>query len=221
MDADVAGYSRLMHNDEEATHAKVAALLIDAVTPAIAERGGRIVKNTGDGFLAEFERGRSGSRCCPVPGPYQGAYDDSEDSRIMFRVGINVGDVIIEPHDVFGDGVNIAARRESIAEAGGIWISSSAYDHVQGKIQAEFIDMGEQRASPGQAARMWVRAGCRNSSSVALIAYGEGVIDQFLEHEPGAGALVLRLRHQDVDHVELGIDAEIGAAAAVPFQFAD
>ena len=75
--------------------------------------------------------------------------------------------------------------------------------------------------SPGQAARMWVRAGCRNSSSVALIAYGEGVIDQFLEHEPGAGALVLRLRHQDVDHVELGIDAEIGAAAAVPFQFAD
>ena len=222
MDADVAGYSRLMHNDEEATHAKVAALLIDAVTPAIAERGGRIVKNTGDGFLAEFPSAVEAVRAAvQFQARIRELTMNSEDSRIMFRVGINVGDVIIEPHDVFGDGVNIAARRESIAEAGGIWISSSAYDHVQGKIQAEFIDMGEQRASPGQAARMWVRAGCRNSSSVALIAYGEGVIDQFLEHEPGAGALVLRLRHQDVDHVELGIDAEIGAAAAVPFQFAD
>lgn len=146
MAADVAGYSRLMHNDEEATHAKVAALLIDAVTPAIAERGGRIVKNTGDGFLAEFPSAVEAVRAAVQ---FQArirelTVDDSEDSRIMFRVGINVGDVIIEPHDVFGDGVNIAARLESIAEAGGIWISSSAYDHVQGKIQAEFIDMGEQ-----------------------------------------------------------------------------
>jgi len=146
MAADVAGYSRLMHNDEEATHVKVAALVIDAVTPAITERGGRVVKNTGDGFLAEFPSAVEAVRAALQ---FQArirelTVDDSEDSRIMFRVGINVGDVIIEPHDVFGDGVNIAARLESIAEAGGIWISSSAYDHVQGKIQAEFIDMGEQ-----------------------------------------------------------------------------
>ena len=131
MAADVAGYSRLMHNDEEATHAKVAALVIDAVTPAITERGGRVVKNTGDGFLAEFPSAVEAVRAALQ---FQArirelTVDDSEDSRIMFRVGINVGDVIIEPHDVFGDGVNIAARLESIAEAGGIWISSSAYDH--------------------------------------------------------------------------------------------
>jgi TolB-like protein/tetratricopeptide (TPR) repeat protein len=146
MAADVAGYSRLMHNDEEATHAKLAALLTDAVAPAIAEHGGRIVKNTGDGFLAEFPSAVEAVRAAVQFQARIGelAVGDSEDSRIAFRVGINVGDVIVEAHDIFGDGVNIAARLESIAEAGGIWVSSSAYDHVRGKIQAEFLDMGEQ-----------------------------------------------------------------------------
>jgi TolB-like protein len=146
MAADVAGYSRLMHNDEEATHAKLTALLTDAVAPAIAEHGGRIVKNTGDGFLAEFSSAVEAVRAAVQFQARIGelAVGDSEDSRIAFRVGINVGDVIVEAHDIFGDGVNIAARLESIAEAGGIWISSSAYDHVRGKIQAEFLDMGEQ-----------------------------------------------------------------------------
>jgi TolB-like protein len=146
MAADVAGYSRLMHNDEEATHAKLAALLTDAIAPAIAEHGGRIVKNTGDGFLAEFPSAVEAVRAAVQFQARIGelAVGDSEDSRIAFRVGINVGDVIVEAHDIFGDGVNIAARLESIAEAGGIWVSSSAYDHVRGKIQAEFLDMGEQ-----------------------------------------------------------------------------
>src|ERR1700752_753818 len=144
--ADVAGYSRPMHNDEEATHAKLTALLTAAVAPAIAEHGGRIVKNTGDGFLAEFPSAVEAVRAAVQFQARIGelAVGDSEDSRIAFRVGINVGDVIVEAHDIFGDGVNIAARLESIAEAGGIWISSSAYDHVRGKIQAQFLDMGEQ-----------------------------------------------------------------------------
>jgi len=144
--ADVAGYSRLMHNDEEGTHAKLTALLADAVNPAIAAHGGRIVKNTGDGFLAEFPSAVEAVRAAVR---FQArikelTFDDVEDRQIAFRVGINIGDVIVEPHDIFGDGVNIAARLESIAEPGSICISSSAYDHVRGKVGVEFADLGEQ-----------------------------------------------------------------------------
>jgi TolB-like protein/class 3 adenylate cyclase/Flp pilus assembly protein TadD len=144
--ADVAGYSRLMHCDEEATHAKLTALLTDGVTPAIAEHGGRIVKNTGDGFLAEFPSAVQAVRAAVQ---FQTrikelTIGDAEDRRIALRVGVNIGDVIVEPHDIFGDGVNIAARLEGIAEPGGICISSSTYDQVRGKVGAEFVDMGEQ-----------------------------------------------------------------------------
>jgi TolB-like protein/tetratricopeptide (TPR) repeat protein len=144
--ADVAGYSRLMHNDEEATHAKLAALLTDAVAPAIAEHGGRVVKNTGDGFLAEFPSAVEAIRAAVQ---FQARVSelttgDVEERRIVFRVGVNIGDVIVEPHDIFGDGVNIAARLESIAEPGGICISSAAYDQVRGKVGLEFADLGQQ-----------------------------------------------------------------------------
>jgi TolB-like protein/class 3 adenylate cyclase len=144
--ADVAGYSRLMHQDEEATHAKLTALLAEAVEPAIAEHGGRIVKNTGDGFLAEFPSAVEAVRAAIQ---FQTRIEeltigDAEDRRIAFRVGVNIGDVIAEPHDIFGDGVNIAARLEGIADPGGICISSSAYDQVRGKVGVEFSDMGEQ-----------------------------------------------------------------------------
>ncbi len=144
--ADVAGYSRLMHHDEEATHAKLSALLTEAVHPAIAERGGRIVKNTGDGFLAEFPSAVEAVRAAME---FQSRIDeltigDGEDTRLQFRVGINIGDVIVEPHDIFGDGVNIAARLEGISDPGGICISSAAYDQVRGKVGVEFVDLGEQ-----------------------------------------------------------------------------
>jgi TolB-like protein/class 3 adenylate cyclase len=144
--ADVAGYSRLMHNDEETTHAKLATLLADAVEPAIAEHGGRIVKNTGDGFLAEFPSAVEAIRAAVQLQTRikQLTIGDAEDGRIAFRVGVNIGDVIVEAHDIFGDGVNIAARLESIAEPGGICISSSAYDQVRGKVRVEFTDLGEQ-----------------------------------------------------------------------------
>jgi TolB-like protein/class 3 adenylate cyclase len=144
--ADVAGYSRLMHNDEEATHAKLSALLTDAVEPAIAEHRGRIVKNTGDGFLAEFPSAVEAVRAAMQ---FQNRIKELtigaiEECRIAFRVGINIGDVIVEPHDIFGDGVNIAARLESIAEPGGICISSAVYDQIRAKVQVEFADLGEQ-----------------------------------------------------------------------------
>src|SRR5258707_12657195 len=144
--ADVAGYSRLMHSDEESTHAKLTALLMDAVDPAIAEHGGRIVKNTGDGFLAEFPSAVEAVRGAVhfQTRVRELTAADAQDTRIAFRVGINIGDVIVEPHDIFGDGVNIAARLESIAEPGGVCISSSAYDQVLGKVAVGFVDLGEQ-----------------------------------------------------------------------------
>jgi len=144
--ADVAGYSRLMHNDEEATHAKLTALLEGGVAPAIAEHGGRIVKNTGDGFLAEFPSAVEAVRAAMQfqARVHELTTGDAEDRRIAFRVGVNIGDVIVEPHDIFGDGINIAARLESIAEPGGICISSAAYNQVRGKVGVEFADLGEQ-----------------------------------------------------------------------------
>src|ERR1700687_5335785 len=110
--ADVAGYSRLMHDDEEATHTRLAAVLAGAAEPVIAEHGGRIVKNTGDGFLAGF---RSALEAVRAATHFQNkvrelTIGDTDDKRLLFRVGINIGDVIVEAHDIFGDGVNIAAR---------------------------------------------------------------------------------------------------------------
>ena len=144
--ADVAGYSRLMHQDEEATHAKLTALLADTVEPTIAGHGGRIVKNTGDGFLAEFPSAVEAVRAAIQ---FQTRIEEltiaeAKDRRIAFRVGVNIGDVIVEPNDIFGDGVNIAARLEGIAEPGGICISYSAYDQVRGKVGVDFTDLGEQ-----------------------------------------------------------------------------
>jgi TolB-like protein/Tfp pilus assembly protein PilF len=169
--ADVAGYSRLMHNDEELTHAKLSALFADAVDPAISEHGGRIVKNTGDGFLAEFPSAVEAVRAAVQ---FQTRIkdlttDDAHDRLISFRVGINIGDVIVEPHDIFGDGVNIAARLEGIAEPGGICISSSAYDHVRGKVGVEFADMGEQNLK-NIALPVRVYAAVRDGSSAATQA---------------------------------------------------
>src|SRR5260370_30976110 len=120
--ADVAGYSRLMHNDEEATYARLTMLLTEAVEPSIAQHGGRVVKNTGDGLLAEF---RSAVEAVRAATQFQERVHDltiggADEKRLAFRVGINIGDVIVEAHDIFGDGINIAARLEGIAEPGGI-----------------------------------------------------------------------------------------------------
>ena len=144
--ADVAGYSRLMGLDEEATHTKLSSLMTNAVHPAIAEHGGRIVKNTGDGFLAEFTSAVEAVRAAIQfqTRIHELTINETEHNRIAFRVGINIGDVIVEPHDIFGDGVNIAARLQRIAEPGSICVSSSAYEHVRGKVGAEFVDIGEQ-----------------------------------------------------------------------------
>jgi len=179
--ADVAGYSRLMHHDEEATHAKLTALLADGVTPAISEHGGRIVKNTGDGFLAEFPSSVQAVRAAVQ---FQTrlkelTIGDAEDNRISFRVGVNIGDVIVEPHDIFGDGVNIAARLESIAEPGGICISSAAYDQVRGKVGVEFTDLGEQNLKNiARPVRAFAMAGDGSSSAAQMDGIKPGPLSQ-------------------------------------------
>jgi TolB-like protein/Tfp pilus assembly protein PilF len=142
--ADVAGYSRLMGVDEVGTLAALKAHRREIVDPAIAHHHGRIVKTTGDGMLVEFASAVD-ALTCAVAVQQKMAEQTTEGPSIQFRVGINIGDIIIDGDDIFGDGVNVAARLEGIAEPGGICISSFAYDHVRGKVPVEFTDLGEQK----------------------------------------------------------------------------
>jgi adenylate cyclase len=143
--ADVAGYSRLMGTDEEGTHERLKAHLRELVDPKIAEHRGRIVKNTGDGLLAEFPSVVGAVRCAVdvQRGMIDREPDVPEERRIRFRIGVNLGDVIVEEHDIFGDGVNIAARLEALAELGGICISGTVRDHISDRLPYAFEDMGE------------------------------------------------------------------------------
>ena len=144
--ADVAGYSRLMGADEEGTHERLKIHLGELVNPKIAEHRGRVVKNTGDGFLAEFGSVVDAVRCAVQiqRGMADREPEVSEDRRIRFRIGINLGDVIVEAHDIFGDGVNVAARLEALAEPGGICVSRVVRDQVRDRLDYTFEDMGEQ-----------------------------------------------------------------------------
>jgi adenylate cyclase len=145
--ADVVGYSRLMASDEEGTLARLNVLRRQFLEPTIAEHRGRIVKRTGDGLLIEFGSAIDATRCAVQT--QQGMAKRNEnvpaDQRIDMRIGIHIGDIIIEEGDIFGDGVNVAARLEGIAQPGGISISEDAWRQVQGKVTANFVDTGEQR----------------------------------------------------------------------------
>ena len=145
--ADVVGYSRMMGVDEAGTLAQMKSLRRELIDPKIAEYGGRVFKNTGDGVLIEFPsavdavqhavdlRRAMARRIVDVP----------EDRRMLLRCGINLGDVIIDGDDLYGEGVNIAARLEGLAEPGGICISGSVYEQVRNKIDAVFVDLGERQ----------------------------------------------------------------------------
>ena len=144
--ADVAGYSRLMGVDEEGTHARLQAHLQELVNPKIADHRGRIVKNTGDGFLAEFASVVDAVRCAVEVqrGIAERNVDVPTEKRIELRIGINLGDVIAEGEDIFGDGVNVAARLEALAEPGGICVSRVVRDQVRDRLDYAFEDLGEQ-----------------------------------------------------------------------------
>ncbi|MGC1350974.1 MAG: adenylate/guanylate cyclase domain-containing protein [Xanthobacteraceae bacterium] len=146
MSADVVGYSRLMGMDEAGTLSRLNALRRELIDPAIAGHSGRIVKLMGDGALVEFASAVDAVTCAIEIQRQLREHDagGSEVGSIRFRIGINVGDIIIEGEDILGDGVNIAARIEGIAEPGGISISEDAWRQVQGKVVANFVDAGEQ-----------------------------------------------------------------------------
>ena len=143
---DVAGYSRLMGADEEGTLARLNAHRREFLEPTIAAHRGRIVKRTGDGILIEFASAVDAARCAieQQRGMAQRNADVPVDKRIELRMGIHVGDIMIEEGDIFGDGVNIAARLESIAQPGGICISDDTYRQIRGKLDVNFQDSGEQ-----------------------------------------------------------------------------
>jgi adenylate cyclase len=144
--ADVAGYSRLMGADEEGTHERLRAHLAELVHPTIEVHRGRVVKNTGDGLLAEFASVVDAVHCAVdmQRGMAERASGIAAAQRIEFRVGINLGDVITEDDDIFGDGVNIAARLEALAEPGGICISRTVRDQIRDKLPYPLDDLGEQ-----------------------------------------------------------------------------
>ena len=145
--ADVAGYSRLMGVDEEATHVQLKDHLRTLVEPKIAEHRGRVVKNTGDGMLVEFSSVVDALRCAVEVQRGMAARNSEvpQDKRIEFRVGINASDVIIEENDLFGDGVNIAARLETLALPGGICVSARVQEDARSKLDLAFEDTGEHQ----------------------------------------------------------------------------
>jgi len=171
--ADVAGYSRLMERDEAGTLARLRTLRRDLIDPKIAERKGRIVKTTGDGILIEFPSVVEAVACAVALQREMAARNDAiaENERIRFRVGINSGDVIVEDGDIHGDGVNVAARLEGIAEPGGICVSAIVYDQVQGRLECAFEDIGEQSlkniARPVRVYRVGPKSPLPDPSSLA------------------------------------------------------
>jgi TolB-like protein len=144
---DVAGYSRLMGADEEGTLAAMRAVRRELGDPKIREHRGRIVKTTGDGLLVEFASVVDAVRCAAEVQREMNARntDVPAERRLEFRMGINVGDIIIEASDIFGDGVNIAARLEALAEPGGICLSAAAHEQVRDRLDLAFDDLGEQQ----------------------------------------------------------------------------
>jgi class 3 adenylate cyclase/outer membrane protein OmpA-like peptidoglycan-associated protein len=145
--ADVVGYSRLMGEDEEGTHAALKAIRHELTDPRIDEDRGRIVKTTGDGLLVEFASVVDAVRCAVAMQREMAQRNEGvpANRRIEFRIGINLGDIIIDEDDIFGDGVNVAARLEPLAEPGGICISQAVRDQVRDKLDLAFEDMGERR----------------------------------------------------------------------------
>jgi TolB-like protein len=143
--ADVVGYSRLMEADEEGTRARLKSLYSELVDPRIAANGGRIVKTMGDGILVEFSSAVDAVRnALDVQAAVRRRNADvPEEIRIEFRAGINLGDILVEGDDIHGDGVNVAARLEGLCEPGEVYVSGTVRDHVEGKLDARFDDLGE------------------------------------------------------------------------------
>src|SRR4030095_1679041 len=169
--ADVAGSCRLIGIDEEGTLARLKALRRTLFDPKIGQHHGRVVKNTGDGAIAECASVVDAVRCAAEiqRGMAEQNIDVPQDKRIELRIGIHVGDIIIEENDIFGDGVNIAVRLEGIAEPGGVSISDDVHRQIRGKVDITFEDLGSQSLKNiAEPMRVW-RARIGPSSSPAML----------------------------------------------------
>ncbi len=160
---DVAGYSRLTGQDEEGTH-RILSSYLDAITDAIENHNGKVVHFAGDAVLADFTTVKD-ALSCAVSAQRDikiRNQDFTDDKKLEFRIGVNIGDVIVDRNDIYGDGVNIAARLESLADSGGICISGAVYDAIRGKLELEYEFLGEQRvkniAEPVRAYRVIIEA---------------------------------------------------------------
>jgi class 3 adenylate cyclase/pimeloyl-ACP methyl ester carboxylesterase len=180
--ADVAGYSRLMGADEVGTLARLKAHRRELVDPQLATHRGRMVKTTGDGALVEFASVVDAVACAVAIQRGMGARNASlpEDKRIVFRIGINLGDIIIDGDDIFGDGVNIAARLEALCEPGGLCISRAANDQIRDKLSLAFADLGEQTVK-------------NISRAVGVFGLGSKDIEALPEPEPGPAPAAVQL----------------------------
>ena len=186
---DIAGYSRLMGMDEEGTHARVRRHQREIIEPAIAEHHGRLVKYTGDGFLAMFDSPVEAVRCAIVIQQSMLVRNAAKphDQRILYRIGVNLGDVIVEPDDIYGDGVNIAARLEGIANPGDVFISGGIYEQIKNKLVCAYQALGNKqvknitdpitvyRVLPDPTALMTARRG-RRMMILALSVVGLAVL---------------------------------------------
>jgi class 3 adenylate cyclase/outer membrane protein OmpA-like peptidoglycan-associated protein len=172
--ADVVGYSRLMGADEEGTHERLKAVRRQITDPRIEEHRGRIVKTTGDGLLVEFASVVDSVRCAVEIQREMAARNRevADDRRIAFRIGINLGDIIIDDTDIFGDGVNVAARLEPLAEPGGICVSRVVRDQVRDKLSFGFEDLGQRQvkniARPVHIFRVALDAGLEAATGAVI-----------------------------------------------------
>ncbi|MFY0311374.1 alpha/beta fold hydrolase [Leisingera sp. D0M16] len=210
--SDMVGYSRLMEIDDEATIARQKQHRRDLIDPAISRNRGRIIKTTGDGLLAEFVSAQDAVNCAlgiQAKMPEREAALP-EDQKIKYRVGINLGDVIFDEADMFGDGVNVAARLEGLARPGGVCISDIVYQTVQGRIASGFKDLGSQRIKNiSRPVRVWQwvpeqapehpKPGLAHSQEVAFCVSADGT--HIAHASVGEGPPVLRAPHW-LNHIE-------------------
>jgi adenylate cyclase len=170
--ADVAGYSRLTGLDEEGTHIRLRERLRGLADPKISEHRGKVVKYTGDGMLVEFASVVDAARCAIAVqrGMAEQNATVPQTKRIEFRIGIHLGDIIVDENDIFGDGVNIAVRLEGIAEPGSVWISDDAQRQIRGKVDIAFEDMGLQSlkniSEPMRAWRLTANSSAAATTSI-------------------------------------------------------
>jgi len=147
MSADIAGFSRLMEHDEEGTHARLKRCRRDIIEPTVAEHHGHIVKHVGDGFLAIFDSPLEATRCAIVIQQTIAARNAAlaKGLWLQYRIGINLGDVLVEPDDVYGDGVNIAARLQAAATPGDVNIAGGVYEQVKNKLVCGYQSLGDEK----------------------------------------------------------------------------